>query len=52
MRVEIYQAKDGWRWRAVASNGRIMADSGEAYTRKRDAYRAFYRFEKLFRERT
>lgn len=35
-----YRAKDGWRWRLVARNGRIIADSGEAYTRKRDALRA------------
>lgn len=30
----------GWRWRLVASNGRIVADSGEAYTRKADVKRA------------
>lgn len=28
-----YKAKDGWRWHAKRS-GRIIADSGEAYTRK------------------
>ncbi len=38
-RVHIYQAKDGWRWRLVAANGRILC-SGEAHTRKRDAERA------------
>lgn len=36
----VYKAADGYRWRLVAANGRIVADSGEAYTRKRDAYRA------------
>ena len=40
----IYQGRDGWRWRAVRANGRIVADSGEAYTRKGDARRALWRF--------
>jgi len=40
----IYRARDGWRWRAVRANGRIVADSGEAYTRKADARRAVWRF--------
>lgn len=35
-----YLAKDGYRWRLLARNGRIIAESGEAYTRKRDVYRA------------
>lgn len=39
-RFVVYQAKDGWRWRLSAANGRIIADSAEAYTRKRDAVRA------------
>ena len=39
-RFQVYQARDGWRWRLKAANGRIIADSGEAYTRKRDADRA------------
>jgi len=39
----VYRAKDGWRWRAVRANGRIMADGGEAYTRKADARRAVWR---------
>lgn len=30
-RVEIYKATDGWRFRYVRLNGRIMA-SGEAYS--------------------
>lgn len=33
---EIYKARDGWRWRAKARNGRIIAESGEAYTRRYD----------------
>ena len=40
----IYRARDGWRWRAVRANGRIVADGGEAYTRKASARRALWRF--------
>jgi uncharacterized protein YegP (UPF0339 family) len=40
---ELYKAADGWRWRLVAANGRIIADSGEAYTRRYDAARAITR---------
>ena len=29
-----------WRWRLVTDNHRTIADSGEAYTRERDAERA------------
>ena len=33
---KIYQDKAGeWRWRASARNGRIVADGGEGYKRKR-----------------
>lgn len=40
--VEIYQAADGWRWRLRnIRNKKIVAESGEAYTRERDAKRAF-----------
>ena len=28
---QVYKAKDGWRWRMWARNGRIIADSGESY---------------------
>jgi len=42
MKIEIYKSSaDGlWRWRAVARNGRIMADSGEGYASRRNAQRA------------
>ena len=30
---EVYEAKDGWRWRAKRA-GRIVAECGEAYVRK------------------
>ena len=32
--VVFRQAKDGWRWRIRAKNGRIVAESGEAYRRR------------------
>lgn len=38
---EVYRDKlGGWRWRLRTINGRIIADSGESYTRERDAWRA------------
>jgi len=45
-RFEVYRAKDGWRWRLVAANGRIVA-TGEAHTRKGDAVRACARLASL-----
>lgn len=36
-KVHVYKADDGWRWRLRASNGRIIADSGEAYTNRSKA---------------
>ena len=37
----VYQDRAGeWRWRLQHRNGRVIADSGEGYTRKRDAMRA------------
>lgn len=38
--LRVYETGDGWRWRLVAMNGRIVADSGEAYKRKRNAVQA------------
>lgn len=39
-RLDIYQDRaKGWRWRLIAPNGRIIADSAEAYTRRSDALR-------------
>lgn len=32
--VHIYKAADGWRWRMKSGNGKIVADSGEAYATK------------------
>lgn len=38
-KVQIYEAKDGWRWRIRARNGRIIAESGEAYKTRFGAIR-------------
>ena len=40
-RTVVYQDAAGeWRWRRVAPNNEIIADSNESYTRKADAERA------------
>lgn len=37
---EVFQDGDGdWRWRLVATNGNIIADSGEGYTTKQGVKR-------------
>jgi uncharacterized protein len=44
MTLRTYKDKAGqWRWRLQARNGRVIADSGEGYTRKRDCQKAFLR---------
>jgi uncharacterized protein YegP (UPF0339 family) len=40
-RCLIYRSQDGFRWRLVSQNGRIIAESGEAYTRAYDARKAY-----------
>jgi uncharacterized protein YegP (UPF0339 family) len=40
MQVKAYRAADGWRWRALALNGRIVSESGEAYEEKSYAIEA------------
>ena len=43
-KLEIYRdAKREWRWRLRASNGRIVADSGEGYRRRASAVHAIKR---------
>ena len=37
---EIYKGKDGYRWRLKSSNGKILAESGEAYSRKKRLFHA------------
>ena len=40
-RVEFYRDSEGqWRWRYRTSNGHIMADSGQGYSRRIDCMRA------------
>ena len=39
---EVYKAKDGFRWRLI-SNGKIVGDSGESYTRRSSVTRALKR---------
>lgn len=36
--IEIFESKDGWRYRVKGANGEILASS-EAYTREVDAER-------------
>lgn len=37
---ELYQDRaDEWRWRLVAENGNVIADSGEGYASKQGAER-------------
>ena len=33
-KIEVYEAKDGFRWRLISRNGKVTADGGEAYARK------------------
>lgn len=39
-KLEFYQDDIGdWRWRAIAANGRIVADSAEGYRKRSDCDR-------------
>jgi uncharacterized protein YegP (UPF0339 family) len=44
MKITVYRAQDGWRWRARAVNGEIVSESGEAYENKSYAIEAAERF--------
>ena len=37
----LYEAQDGYRWQLRAGNGRIIAESGEAYTTAKKAQDAY-----------
>ena len=40
-KFEVYEDSAGeWRWRGIAGNGEIIADSGEGYATKANAERA------------
>lgn len=50
-RLTVYRDRSGeYRWRLIrVKGGKIVADSGESYTRERDAWRAVKRLPlKLF----
>lgn len=34
--IVVWKAKDGWRWRLWAPNGKLTAESGESYKRRYD----------------
>jgi len=39
-RIELYKARDGWRWRLMAANNKLIAEGGEAYKTKASVKRA------------
>jgi hypothetical protein len=39
MKITVYRAEDGWRWRARAANGEIVSESGEAYENRPTSWR-------------
>jgi uncharacterized protein YegP (UPF0339 family) len=41
--ISTYRARDGWRWRLKAANGRQVACSGEAFASRANAERAAMR---------
>lgn len=50
-RFEVYPDAGGeWRWRLVARNGRIVAESGEGYKRRYPAVRAAYTVKGVARD--
>ena len=47
-KLEIYRdARSEWRWRLRASNGRIVADSGEGYCRHASVRKAVERVRSI-----
>lgn len=38
--IVVWKAKDGWRWRLWAPNGKLTAESGESYKRRYDCKQA------------
>jgi uncharacterized protein YegP (UPF0339 family) len=45
MKIEVYEDVGGeCRWRAIARNGRIVADGAEGYSRRSKARRAVTKF--------
>lgn len=50
--ITLYRAPDGWRWRYTANNGRVLADSGQGYSRRVDAVRGACRVAGAYEGRT
>ena len=47
-KLQIYHdGRREWRWRLRASNGRILADSGEGYRRRASVYEAVGRVKSI-----
>jgi uncharacterized protein YegP (UPF0339 family) len=45
MKFEVYQGKDKkWYWRAIANNGKIIADGGQGYASKGNVLNAIRSF--------
>jgi len=49
-KIATWKALDGWRWRMVAPNGRIVAESGEAYSRRSGCIKAAERLVEVIRD--
>lgn len=50
MRLQVYlDALNQWRWRAIAVNGRILADSGEGYYNRADCEHAIQLIRAFFK---
>lgn len=53
MKVEVFKDENGeWRWTLIQKNGRIMADSGEGYSRKAGAIKAWEKVRDALRGNT
>jgi uncharacterized protein YegP (UPF0339 family) len=51
VRWDVYEDQAGqWRWRAVARNGKVLADGAEGYASERNAKRALSAFQLAVRE--
>ena len=51
MYFEVYGSNSDFYWRLKAANHRIIADSGESYSRKADALTAIFRLNSKFTHR-
>lgn len=52
MKIEIYEATDGFRWRLKARNGKVLADSGESYKKRLAVCKAVDRILSAIRDDT